>query len=98
MLYGATDFTTAFIETIERHRFAHRRTRKVALREITERVWVRISSELGRRLTLLNLRADGCMRIGAPTDVVQARNHAAGRAFGNSLRKTTRCCVSWRKR
>ena len=85
MLYAAPDFTTAFIETIVRDRFAHRRTRKVSLREITERVWVRISSEPGTRLTLLDLRADGCTRIGAPTDVVQARNHAAGRAFGKTI-------------
>lgn len=85
VLYAAPDFTTAFIETIVRDRFAHRRTRNVALREITERVWVRISSAPSTRLTLLDLRADGCTRIGAPTDVVQARNHAAGRAFGKTI-------------
>ena len=85
VLYAAPDFTTAFIETIVRDRFAHRRTRNVALREITERVWVRISSKRGVRLRLLDLRADGCTRIGAPTDVVQARNHAAGRAFGQTI-------------
>ena len=39
----------------------------------------------GHALTLLDLRADGCTRIGAPTDVVQARNHAAGRAFGKTI-------------
>lgn len=85
VLYAAADFTTAFIETIVRDRFAHRRTRNVALREITERVWVRMSSEPGTQLTLLDLRADGCTRIGAPTDVVQARNHAAGRALGKAI-------------
>ena len=85
VLYAAPDFTTAFIETIVRDRFAHRRTRKVALREITERVWVRIAATPGTPLTLLDLRADGCTRIGAPTDVVQARNHAAGRAFGKTI-------------
>ena len=85
VLYAAPDFTTAFIETIVRDRFVHRRTRRVALREVTERVWVRISAEPGTRLTLLDLRADGCTRIGAPTDVVQARNHSAGRAFGKAI-------------
>ena len=85
VLYAAGEFTTAFIETIVRDRFAHRRTRRVALREITERAWVRVSVEPGARLTLLDLRADGCTRIGAPTDVVQARNHAAGRAFGETI-------------
>ena len=85
VLYAAPNFTTAFIETIVRDRFAHRRTRRVALREITERVWVRIAARPGTPLTLLDLRADGCTRIGAPTDVVQARNHAAGRAFGKII-------------
>ncbi len=85
VLYAAPDFTTAFVETIVRDRFAHRRIREVALREITERVWVRIVTEPGARLTRLDLRADGCTRIGAPTDVVQARNHAAGRAFGKTI-------------
>lgn len=85
VLYAAPDFTTAFIETIVRDRFTHSRTRNVALREITERVWVRIWSEPSVRLTLLDLRADGCTRIGAPTDVVQARNHAPGRAFGQTI-------------
>ena len=36
-------------------------------------------------MTLLDLRAGGCTRIGVPTDVVQARNHAAGRAFGQTI-------------
>ena len=85
MLYTAPDFTTAFIETIVRDRFAHRRTRNIALREITERVWVRMAAESGTPLTLLDLRADGCTRIGAPTDVVQARNHSAGRVFGKAI-------------
>ena len=85
MLYAAPDFTTAFVETVVRDRFAHRRTRTVALREITERMWVRIVPTPGALLTLLDLRADGCMRIGAPTDVVQARNHSAGRSFGKII-------------
>ena len=85
VLYAAPNFTTAFIETIVRDRFAHRRTRRVALREITERAWVRIAARPGTPLTLLDLRADGCTRIGAPTDVVQARNHAAGRAFSKII-------------
>ena len=44
-----------------------------------------IAVELSAPLTILDLRSDGCTRIGAPTDVVQARNHAAGRAFGKTI-------------
>ena len=36
-------------------------------------------------LTLLDLRGNGCARVGAPTDTVHARNHAAGRAFGRAI-------------
>ena len=46
---------------------------------------MRIAARPGTPLTVLDLRADGRTRIGAPTDVVQARNHAAGRAFGKTI-------------
>ena len=78
-------FATAFIETVVRDRFTRRRARVVRLKEITERIWVRISAQPGAVLTLLDLRWDGCARIGAPTDVVHARSHAAGRAFARVL-------------
>ena len=85
VLYTAPAFGTAFIETVVRDRFARRREREVALRELTERVWARIRSRPGTALTLLDLRGDGCIRIGAPTDAVRARNHAAGRAFARAI-------------
>ena len=85
VLYASPDFATAFIEAVVRDRFTQRRNREVALREVTERVWARISTQPGTVLTLLDLRGDGCVRLGAPTDAVHARNHAAGRAFGNAV-------------
>jgi hypothetical protein len=36
-------------------------------------------------LKWLDLRGDGCVRLGAPTDAVRARHHAAGRALGRSI-------------
>ena len=45
VLYACPDLTTAFIETIVRGRFTHRRKRNVALREFTERVRVRTSTD-----------------------------------------------------
>ena len=36
-------------------------------------------------LRVVDLRGDGCTRIGAPTDTVNARNHAAGRAFARHI-------------
>ena len=85
VLYASPDFATAFIETVVRDRFTQRRKREVSLKEITARVWVRISAQPGAVLTFLDLRGDGCARIGAPTDVVHARNHAAGRAFAKVI-------------
>lgn len=85
VLYASADFATAFIETVVRDRFTHRRERQVALREVTERVWARISTKPQSELALLDLRGDGCTRIGAPTDAVHARNHAAGRAFAKAV-------------
>lgn len=85
VLYASPDFATAFIETVVRDRFTRRRKREVGLKEITERVWVRIAAQPGAVLTLIDLRGDGCARVGAPTDVVHARNHAAGRAFAKAI-------------
>lgn len=85
ILYAGADFETAFIETVVRDRFVGRKHRQVALKEVTARIWVRARGRTGEATTLLDLGGDGCTRIGAPTDVVQARNHAAGRAFGRAL-------------
>ena len=87
VLYTSPDFATAFLETVVRDRFTRLRQREVSVREITERVWVRISERPEAVLTLLDLRGDGCARIGAPTDAVRARNHAAGRAFARAIYK-----------
>ena len=85
VLYASPDFTTAFIETVVRDRFTRRRNRDVGLKEITGRVWARITGQAGAELMLLDLRGDGCTRIGAPSDAVHARNHAAGRAFAKAI-------------
>ncbi len=85
VLYASPDFATAVIETVVRDRFMRRRDRAVALKEITERVWACISARSGFALALLDLRGDGCARIGAPTDAVHARNHAAGRALARAI-------------
>ena len=85
VLYASPDFATAFIETVVRDRFTHRRDRPVALKEVTKRAWAHISTRSEAELMLLDLRRDGCTRIGAPTDTVRAKNHAAGRAFARAI-------------
>ena len=85
VLYASPNFATAFIETVVRDRFTHQPKRRIALREVTERAWARISTRPEAELTLLDLRGDGCTRIGAPTDAVRAKNHAAGRALAKAI-------------
>lgn len=85
VLYASPDFATAFVETVIRDRFTRSRSRDIALKEITSRACARLSERRGAVLNLLDLRGDGCTRIGAPTDVIRARNHAAGRAFAKAI-------------
>ena len=85
VLYAASEFATAVVETVIRDRFTGQPSREMAIREITERAWARLESVPGLMLTLLDLREDGCAKIGAPTDVANARNHAAGRAFATAI-------------
>ena len=85
VLYASPEFATAFIETIVRDRFIRRAQREVLLKEVTERAWALITSTPRVNLSLLDLRKDGCVRLGAPTDAVNARNHAAGRALGRAI-------------
>ena len=69
LLYAAPEFATAFIETVVRDRLVGRRGRELVLRELTERISVRVSGRAGQVMALLDLRGDGCTRIRAPTDV-----------------------------
>lgn len=85
VLYAAPEFTTAFVESVVRDRFTRRQSRKVALKEITARSWALIEMQPEEALRMVDLRGDGCTRIGAPTDTVNARNQAAGRAFAKYI-------------
>jgi len=78
VLYTSPDFATAFIEVVVRDRFTRMKEREIGLKEVTLRSTALISSKARTKLALLDLRKDGCTRLGAPTDAVNARNHAAG--------------------
>lgn len=85
VLYASPDFATAFIETVVRDRFTRKRRREVLLKEVTARVWVLIATKSRNTLRILDLSQNGCVKLGAPTDAVNARNHAAGRALGRAI-------------
>ena len=52
MLYAAPEFATAFVETVVRDLLVGHRGRKLALKELTARIWVRLSSRAAQMLTL----------------------------------------------
>lgn len=85
ILYAAPNFATSFIEVVVRDRFTRTKDREIALKEVTLRSNALVSSKPRNKLSLLDLRKDGCARLGAPTDAVNARNHAAGRALGRDI-------------
>src|SRR5690242_3803406 len=75
VLYSAEAFETAFVEVVVRDRFVHRDERIIQFDEIRSRAWVQVSSVARNTLQFVDLREDGCLKLGAPTDTVHARNH-----------------------
>jgi hypothetical protein len=85
VLYAALNFETAFIEVLVRDRFVQRDARFIAFEEIRARSCVQLEIIGHHPLRVVDLRGDGCVRLGAPTDAVRARNQSAGRALGREL-------------
>ena len=85
ILYTASDFASAFLETMVRDRFTRKRLRKISRKRVARRIWTRIESKPGTSLRLLDLRRGGCIAIGAPTDAVRSRNQTAGQAFAKAI-------------
>jgi hypothetical protein len=85
VIYAAPDFATAFVETVVRDRFLQKEPRKIRLVELTQSVYASLRSQPSVKPNLLDLRGDGIVRLGAPTDAVNARNHSAGQALGRTI-------------
>jgi RES domain len=85
VLYGASDFATAFVEVVVRDRLVQRDRRVVPFGDIAGRGWVEFALSGDDPLNMVDLRESGCVVLGAPTDTVHARNHAAGRALSRAL-------------
>ena len=82
-VYAAESVRCAFWETLGRNRFARRRQRELPRSEAEARLVVSIRSE--GALSLVDLRGDGPVRIGAPSVVAHDGNHAAGRALSGAV-------------
>ena len=83
VLYASDTVRCAFWETLGRNRFTRRRRRELSLAEVENRLLVSIAST--GALTLIDLRDDGPLRIGAPSAVVHDGNHAAGRSLSAAV-------------
>ena len=83
VLYASEAVRGAFWETLGRNRFARRRQRELPRSEAETRLVVTIGSD--GPLSLVDLRDDGPVRIGAPSAVAHDGNHAAGRALSAAV-------------
>nr|WP_276589284.1 RES family NAD+ phosphorylase [Sphingomonas sp. GM_Shp_2] len=87
LLYIAEDLATSIAEAIIRDRFEGATTRALARADITD--WGVCPVSATRPLRLLNLRGDGCFKLGISTDIVGAKAHDEARAFSQELYDTT---------
>ncbi len=83
VMYAAGTVRCAFWETLARNRFARRGVRVLPRADVEARVVVSLVSS--QQLSMIDLRNDGPVRIGAPAAVVHDGNHAAGRALSRAV-------------
>ena len=79
MLYATESMHCAIWEGLARDRFTRRRQRILALREVE--LTVVVTLQTFDPLSLVDLRDDGPVRIGAPTAVAHDADHRAGRSL-----------------
>ena len=79
VLYATQSMRCAVWEGLTRDRFARRRRRMLAFREVEPVVVVTLHTI--EPLSLVDLRHDGPVRIGAPTAVTHDANHRAGQSL-----------------
>ena len=79
VLYAAESVRCSFWEGLARNRFTHRKRRELPIFEVEDRVVATLRSV--EPLSLVDLRDDGPVRIGAPPGVAHDANHAAARAL-----------------
>lgn len=89
VLYAASNFETALLETIVRDQFVRVEHRKISSQHILQRLVATLRTRLDTHLTLLDLRDSGIVEVGAPTDALRARNHQAGQALGREIYQHT---------
>ena len=87
LIYIAEDLATAVAETVIRDRFEGATTRQVMPSDIV--TWGVCEVGAVQYLRVLDLRGDGCFKLGISTDIVGAKAHNEARAFSQHLYDTT---------
>lgn len=87
LLYIAKDLPTSIAEAIVRDRFEGVTPREMAVADFTG--WGVCEVDAVVPLKLLDLRRDGCFKLGVSTDIVGAKAQDAARAFSQSIHDTT---------
>jgi RES domain-containing protein len=85
VLYAASSFETALLETVVRDQFVRVENRVISSQHILQRLVATLRTQPHTQLTLLDLRDSGIVELGAPTDALRARNHQAGQALGREI-------------
>ena len=83
LIYIAIDLATAIAETVVRDRFEGSHPRQLVQADIDK--WGAATVSAVRPLELLDLRGNGCFRIGVSTDITGAKAHAAARSLSQSV-------------
>lgn len=87
LLYIAQDLATSIAETVVRDRFEGQIDRELVDADIAD--WGVCEVAAKRYLRLLDLRRDGCFKLGISTDIVGAKSHDEAQAFSQELYDTT---------
>ncbi len=87
ILYGAADLATASYETIIRDRFDLDPARVLTPADYRTKCAVNVSTQAGKRLTLLDLTSGNAIRSGVPTDVIRYSNHTDGQHFSEFVHR-----------
>lgn len=87
LLYIAADLPTAIAETIVRDRFEGASVRQLDIADIQP--WGICEVDATMPLRVLDLRGDGCFKLGISTDIARAKAQNESRSFAQELYDTT---------
>ena len=87
LLYVAKDLPTSIAEAIVRDRFEGAIAREMTIADFSG--WGVCGVEATTPLRLVDLRRDGCFKLGISTDIVGAKNQDEARAFSQAIHDTT---------